>query len=69
MADRRCYAQFILDLYTSGLIRVGAKRSATVGVLCVGKSGRQRFRLIFDTRRVNARSHDPDHSQLPSAAA
>ncbi|CAK0842468.1 unnamed protein product, partial [Prorocentrum cordatum] len=32
MADRRLYAQFILDLYTSGLIRVGAKRSATADV-------------------------------------
>ncbi|CAK0822951.1 unnamed protein product, partial [Prorocentrum cordatum] len=69
MADRRCYTQFILDLYTSGLIRVGAKRSAAVGVFCVWKSGRQRLRLIFDARRVNARSHEPDHSQLPSAAA
>ena len=55
MADRQCYAQFILDLYTSGLIRVGAKRSATVGVFCVWKSGRERLRLIFDTRLVNAR--------------
>ncbi|CAK0816861.1 unnamed protein product, partial [Prorocentrum cordatum] len=26
MADRRRYAQFILDLHTSGLVRVGAKR-------------------------------------------
>ncbi|CAK0870032.1 unnamed protein product, partial [Prorocentrum cordatum] len=69
MADRRRYAQFILDLYTSGLVRVGAKRSATVGAFCAGKSGRERLRLIFDTRRVNARFHDPDHSQLPSAAA
>ncbi|CAK0817405.1 unnamed protein product, partial [Prorocentrum cordatum] len=71
----RCYAQFILDLYTSGLIRVGAKRSATVGVLCVGKSGRQRFRLIFDTRRADVdnafyRVRLPDkmdeHFSLPS---
>ncbi|CAK0837725.1 unnamed protein product, partial [Prorocentrum cordatum] len=69
MADRRRYAQFILDLHTSGLVRVGAKRSATVGVFCAWKSGRERLRLIFDTRRVNARFHDPDHTQLPGAAA
>ncbi|CAK0877595.1 unnamed protein product [Prorocentrum cordatum] len=69
MADRRCYAQFVLDLYTSGVIRVGAKRSATVGAFCVWKSGRQRLGLLFDTLRANARFHDPDHSQLPSAAA
>ncbi|CAK0889614.1 unnamed protein product, partial [Prorocentrum cordatum] len=69
MADRRRYAQFILGLHTSGLVRVGAKRSATVGVFCAWKSGRERLRLIFDKRRVNARFHDPDHSQLPSAAA
>ncbi|CAK0895683.1 unnamed protein product, partial [Prorocentrum cordatum] len=75
MADRRRCAQFILDLYTSGLVRVGAKRSATVGVFCAWKSGRERLRLIFDTRRADVgndfyRVKLPDkmdeHFSLPS---
>ena len=73
-ARPKLYAKFVEELVARGVVELGAKRDASIGLFFVGKkptegSGQLAQRLIFDTRYVNSLFKPPAKTVLPSSAA
>ena len=65
--NRMAYAEFILRLVDTGLIRLGERTAPTLGVFFVRKGAKQR--MIMDTRLVNSRFSAPSHTELPTSGS
>ncbi|CAK0867614.1 unnamed protein product, partial [Prorocentrum cordatum] len=66
---KKTYARFIGELLVRGLIDLGERTEATVGIFFVFKSDKRSLRMIADTRVANMRFRLPAHSELPTAGA
>ena len=65
----RVYAAFVADLMSRGLVSLYDETPATVGTFFVWKKGKEKLRMILDTRIANTSFVEPWHCSLPTAAS